>query len=175
MLSDQSQFVDALAQLLQTLCHHESSLANLFAVRRLDGQIETVAVDCEQVGPASAGADISTLVFGTMRRCEFDAERATELDETVFTGYVAGLREAGWQGRVEEIRLGFTSAVGLRWTVLAGILQGLVEGAPQVQRPSQGWQVAPEAVVRQYVRLSGYLLDRADEAHSLLADMPSSH
>jgi len=175
LLSDQSQFVDALAQLPQTLCHHESSLANLFAVRRLDGQLETVAVDWEQVGPASAGADISTLVFGTMRRCEFDAERATELDKTVFTGYVAGLREAGWQGRVEEIRLGFTAAVGLRWTVLAGILQGLVEGAPQVQRPSQGWQVAREAVVRQYVRLSGYLLDRADEAHSLLADMPSSH
>ena len=89
-------------------------------------ELETVAVDWEQVGPASAGADISTLVFGTMRRCEFDAERATELDETVFTGYVAGLREAGWQGRVEEIRLGFTAAVGLRWTVLAGILQGLL-------------------------------------------------
>ena len=65
--------------------------------------------------------------------------------------------------------------MGLRWTVLAGILQGLVEGAPQVQRPSQGWHMAPEAVVRQYVRLSGYLLDRADEAHSLLADMRSSH
>jgi len=106
----------------------QSSLANLFAVRRLDGQLETVAVDWEQVGPASAGADISTLVFGTMRRCEFDAERATELDKTVFTGYVAGLREAGWQGRVEEIRLGFTAAVGLRWTVLAGILQGLSRG-----------------------------------------------
>jgi hypothetical protein len=109
-------------------------------------------VDWEQVGPASIGADISTLVFGTMRRCEFDAERATELDEAVFTGYVAGLREAGWQGRAAEVRLGFTGAVGLRWGVLASLLRGLVEGAVSV-RTSQGSQVSPEAVERQWVHL----------------------
>lgn len=114
LLRDQARFVDALSQLPQTLCHHESSLANLFAVRRLDGELETVAVDWEQVGPASIGADISTLVFGTMRRCEFDAARAMELDQAVFTNYVTGLHQAGWQGRVEEVRLGFTAAVGLR-------------------------------------------------------------
>jgi len=72
LLEDQARFVYALSHLPQTLCHHESSLANLFAVRRSDGQLETVAVDWEQVGPASIGADISTLVFGTMRRCEFE-------------------------------------------------------------------------------------------------------
>lgn len=175
LLQDQPRFVDALSQLPQTLCHHESSLANLFAVRRLDGQLETVAVDWEQVGPASIGADISTLVFGTMRRCEFDAERATELDEAVFASYVTGLREAGWQGRADDVRLGFTAAVGLRWGALASLLRGLVESALQVQRPSQGWQVSPEAVVAQWVRLCAFLLDRADEARHLIADMPSAH
>jgi hypothetical protein len=171
LLHNQARFVDALAQLPQTLCHHESSLANLFAVRRLDGQLETVAVDWEQVGPASIGADISTLVFGTMRRCEFDAARATELDQAVFTGYVAGLREAGWQGRVEQVRLGFTAAVAIRWSFLASAFRELVEGAPQVQRPSQGWHVSPEAAVAQWVRLCAFLLDRADEAHRLVAGL----
>jgi hypothetical protein len=170
LLRDQAQFVHALSQLPQTLCHHESSLANLFAVRRVDGQLETVAVDWEQVGPASIGADISTLVFGTMRRCEFDAERATELDEAVFTGYVAGLREAGWQGRAAEVRLGFTGAVGLRWAVLASLLRGLVEGPVSV-RTSQGWQVSAEVVERQWVLLGMFLLDRADEARRLVADI----
>jgi hypothetical protein len=174
LLHDQAQFVDALSRLPQTLCHNESSLANLFAVRRADGQLETVAVDWEQVGPGSIGADISTLVFGTMRRCEFDVERASELDEAVFSGYVAGLREAGWQGRVDEVRLGFTGAVGLRWGVLASLLRGLVEGAVSV-RSSQGWQVSPEAVERQWIRLCGFLLDRADEARRLVADLPSVH
>lgn len=175
LLHDQARFVDALSRLPQTLCHHESSLANLFAVRRVDGPLETVAVDWEQVGPASIGADISTLVFGTMRRCEFDAERATELDEAVFTRYGTGLREAGWHGRADDVRLGFTAAVGLRWGALASLLRGLVERPLQVQRPSQGWHVSPEAVVAQWVRLSTYLLDRADEARRLIADMPSAH
>ena len=175
LLHDQARFVDVLAQLPQTLCHHESSLANLFAVRRLDGQFETVAVDWEQVGPAAIGADIATLVFGTVRRCEFAAERATELDEAVFTSYVTGLREAGWHGRADDVRLGFTAAVGLRWGALASLLRGLVEPALHVQRPSQGWPVSPEAVVAQWVRLSAYVLDRADEARRLVAERPSAH
>jgi hypothetical protein len=175
LVQDQAQFVDALSQLPQTLCHHESSLANLFAVRRSDGQIETVAVDWEQVGPASTGADISTLVFGTMRRCEFDADRATELDEAVFSGYVAGLRAAGWDGDVQQVRLGYTAAIALRWSFLASALGELLEGAPQVQHPSQGWRVTPDAAVRQWVRLIGFTLDRADEARRLVGDMPSVH
>jgi len=172
LLQDQARFVNALSQLPQTLCHHESSLANLFAVRRLDGQLETVAVDWEQVGPASIGADISTLVFGTMRRCEFDAARATELDQAVFTSYVAGLREAGWQGRVEEARLGFTAAVGLRWSFLRSALRELLEGTLQLQTPSQGWQVSRDTMVAQWVHLCAFLLDRADEARQLVADLP---
>jgi hypothetical protein len=172
LLQDQARFVDALSQLPQTLCHHESSLANLFAVRRLDGQLETVAVDWEQVGPASIGADISTLVFGTMRRCEFDAEQAIELDRVVFAAYVAGLRDAGWDGDVQQTRLGYTAAIALRWSFLASALGELVEGAPQVQHPSQGWRVTPDAAVRQWVRLIEFTLDRADEARRLVADMP---
>ena len=138
LLKDQPQFVDALSHLPLTLCHHESSLANLFAVRRSDGQLETVAVDWEQVGPAAIGTDISTLVFGTMRRCEFDAARAVELDRVVFAGYVTGLRDAGWDGDVRRVRLGYAAAVALRWHFLASVLGELVEGAPQVQHPSQG-------------------------------------
>jgi hypothetical protein len=175
LLDDQARFVHVLSELPQTLCHHESSLANLFAVRRLNGQLETVAVDWEQVGPASIGADISTLVFGTMRRCEYDAARATELDEAVFTSYLTGLRDAGWNGRADDVRLGFTAAIGLRWSFLASALAELVEGAPQLQRPSQGWHVSAEALVAQWVRLCAFLLDRADEARRLVGDMPSAH
>jgi len=166
LVRDQAHFVGMLAKLPQTLCHHESSLANLFAARRLDGQVETVAVDWEKIGPGPIGADIATLVFGTLRRCEFDGERATQLDEAVFSGYIAGLREADWKGDIEHVRLGYTTAVALRWTVLASILRGLVEGAVPVQT-SQGWRVSPDRVVSQWVGLSGFLLDRADEARRL--------
>ena len=163
---DQAHFVGALERLPQTLCHHESSLANLFAVDRGDGLVETVAVDWEQIGPGPIGAEIATLVFGTLRRCEFDAEQALELDQVVFAGYVDGLREAGWTGPEEHVRLGFTGAVALRWSVLVSTLRLLVEGAQPV-RTSQGARVSPEANLSQLVRTCQYLLDRADEARRL--------
>jgi len=103
-----------------------------------------------------------------------NAERATELEEAVFAGYVAGLREAGWPGPVEDVRLGFTAAVGLRWGVLASLLRGIVKGAAPV-RTSQGSEMSPDAVVSQRVRLSTFLLDRADEARRMVADKLSAH
>ena len=166
LLHEQAQFVHILSLLPQTLCHHDAALANLFAQGRADGDLETVAVDWEKIGSGTLGAEIATLVFGTLRRCEFDAERASELDEVVFEGYVAGLREAGWRGAPELARLGYVSAVALRWTVLVGTLRSLLEGAEPV-RTSHGLLVPSEQVVEQRVRLSQFLLDRADEAYQL--------
>jgi hypothetical protein len=167
VLRDQARFVRLLTELPQTLCHHESSLANLFAVRGPDGQLETVAVDWEQVGPGPIGADIATLVFGTLRRCEFDAARAAELDRVVFDGYIGGLRDAGWAGPIDHARLGFAAAVALRWGFLASALRELLAGAPHVQHPSHGGSVSTAAAVRQWVRLIEFVLDRAQEARRL--------
>lgn len=170
LLDDQSRFVQWLSQLPETLCHHDAALANLFAVRRPNGVLETVAVDWEKIGPGPIGAEIATLTFGTLRRCEFDATRADELDSAVFDGYVAGLREAGWRGAVELVRLGYTAAIALRWTVLARILHMLVHGTEPV-RTSQQVLVPAEAVLSQRVRLAEFLLDRADEARRLAASL----
>jgi hypothetical protein len=133
--------------------------------------LETVAVDWENIGPGPLGAEIATLTFGTLRRCEFDAARADELDQAVFDGYVEGLRDAGWQGPRELVRLGYTAAIALRWLVLAGIVRLLVDGAEPV-RTSQGTIVSAEAVLEQRVRLVGFLLRRADEARRWLSLLP---
>ena len=166
-LRDQAGFVRRLTALPQTLCHHESSQANLFAVRGPDGELETVAVDWEQVGSGPIGADIATLVFGTLRRCEFDAAQAAQLDRVVFDGYLDGLRDAGWTGPIDHARLGFAAAVALRWGFLAGALRELLAGAPDVQHPSHGEPISTEAAVRQWVRLIEFLLERAQEARRL--------
>ena len=166
LLDDQPMFKRWLSRLPETLCHHDAALANLFAVRGRDGMLETVAVDWEKIGPGPIGAEIATLAFGTLRRCEFEGARAAELDAAVFEGYVSGLRDAGWQGPVEQVRLGYTAAIALRWTVQAGILNMLAHGAEAV-RTSQNVIVPPEAVLDQHVHLARFLLDRADEARRL--------
>ena len=170
LIDDQAALVAGLARLPATLCHHESSLANLFAVHGPAGQLVTVAVDWEQVGYGCLGADISTLVFGSMRRCEIDARRAVELERAVFDGYVDGLRLAGWQGPLAAVRFGYCAALALRWGVLRQTLRMLVEGARPL-RTSQGWLVPGEQVVQQWVRLGAFTLERADEARRLMADV----
>jgi hypothetical protein len=173
VLDDQSRFMHWLSRLPETLCHHDAALANLFAVRGPQGLLETVAVDWEKIGPGPIGAEIATLTFGTLRRCEFDATRAEELDAAVFDGYVNGLGEAGWHGGIDLVRLGYTAAIALRWTVLAGTLRMLVHGAEPV-RTSQNVLVPAEDVLRQRVRLAEFLLDRADEARRLAASWSAS-
>jgi hypothetical protein len=91
-----------------------------------------------------------------------------ELERVVFDAYVDGLRNAGWRGPVETVRLGYTAALALRSSVLISTLRLLVEGAPSV-RTSPGWDVSPEANLRQLVLACQYMQDRADEARSLSA------
>jgi hypothetical protein len=91
------------------------------------------------------------------------------LERVVFDGYVDGLRLAGWQGRVAQVRFGYCAALALRWGVQRQTLRMLVEGTRPL-RTSQGRQVPAEQVVQQWVRLGAFTLERADEARRLLAD-----
>jgi hypothetical protein len=110
----QSALRRALTALPQTICHHDAAQANLFLVGR-----DVVAIDWEGVGWGSVGADLATLVVGTMRRGDFPATGAAELDTVAFAGYARGLAEAGWRGNPAVARLGYSAAVGLRWPILA--------------------------------------------------------
>lgn len=165
LLRDEPAFIEILARLPRTLCHHDASQANLLARRRADGTVETVAIDWESVGHGTAGAEIATLVFGTMRRGDFSAERAAELDRDVFAGYLAGLRDAGWRGEPDLVRLGYCAAVALRWFLLRGTLRALTEDAALAIR---GRAVeSRERAIEQFILLTLFLLERADEARTL--------
>ncbi len=166
LVRDAPTFIALLDRLPQTLCHHDASQANLFARRRDDATIETVAIDWESIGHGAAGADIATLVFGTMRRGTVPAEWATDLDREVFAGYLAGLRDAGWQGKPIVVRLGYTAAVALRWSLLAWTLRALTDDAALV-RVARVVQEPAERAVRRSVLMSLYLLGCADEARTL--------
>jgi Ser/Thr protein kinase RdoA (MazF antagonist) len=166
LLRDVPTFVGILARLPQTLCHHDAARANLFARQCADGTIETVAIDWEAIGPGTVGAEIATLVFGTMRRGDFSAEHATDLDRDVFAGYLAGLRDAEGQGDPDLVRLGYTAAVALRWFLLRGTLRALTGDGPPAMRGRASTESA-ERAVEQFILLSLFLLERADEARRL--------
>jgi hypothetical protein len=175
LLRDQPLFKEALNRLPTLLCHHDASQGNLFARRVVDvpaqtvaaiETVGTVAIDWESIGYGAFGADIATLVFGTIRRGLFPADDVDALDRAVFDGYLAGLRAVGWSGRAESVRLGFAAAIALRWFQLHGVLHMLTNPAI---RPFRGTrQESPEEARRQFILLTKYLLARTEEARRLM-------
>lgn len=163
LLRDQPLLVALLERLPATLCHHDAARANLLA-RRAGRTLETVAIDWESLGAGAIGAEIATLVCGTIRRGDYPAGRVAALDRVVFAGYLRGLRDAGWPGDPALARLGYAAAVALRWFLLPDTLSVLSGRA----RAIRGRAREPEGrAARQLVLLSRFVLERAGEMRGL--------
>ncbi len=164
---DRRAFRAAVAQLPRTLCHNDAHGENLFARRRADGTEKTVAVDWELVGLGPLATDITYLVIATLRRLAVDMADADRLEEAVFEGYVAGLRDAGWRGDEHELRLGYLAAVALRLGLIPQILS-LILDRPQRERAERVWGRPADEIIERWAEVAYFVLDRADEARRLL-------
>ena len=111
--SERDAFLVVLDSLPATLCHYDAFRRNLFA-RRVDQQDQTVLIDWAFLGIGPLGAEIVSIVWVTLVFCDVDAAMAQDLSDIVFSGYVSGLRGAGWRGDERQVRLGYTAAMALR-------------------------------------------------------------
>lgn len=109
---ERERFFDLLERLPRTLCHLDVWPNNLFA--RADGRF--VLVDWAFVGDGALGEDVGNLVPDAVFDLFVPARDLPELDRGVFAGYLAGLREAGWDGDERLVRLGMcASAIKYLW------------------------------------------------------------
>ena len=99
-----------LDELPQTFCHQDAFERNLIP---RSGQI--VAIDWAYAGVAPAGAELTPLIAAAIAMGKFPSRRAKELDKACFSGYIEGLRRAGWHPDWKQVRLGFTLTFGLRY------------------------------------------------------------
>jgi hypothetical protein len=119
-LSDERErHFQALERLPPTFCHHDVFRGNLFARRRPDGTEDTVAIDWAYSGRGAIGEDLSTLLAGSIFMCNAEPDQVQQLDAVIFSGYVAGLREAGWNGDARLPRLGYAASTALHWGLAA--------------------------------------------------------
>jgi hypothetical protein len=152
------------------LCHHEAARANLIARQHADGEDETVAIDWETVGPGALGAEIATLVFGTLRRLEVPVTEADRLEVLVHIGYLRGLEDAGWRGDDNLVLLGYLLAICLRWSFMTGLVNSVVDSSAQARLVAERGQPMDE-LLTQYVPLTTFLLDRCDHANRLIREL----
>jgi hypothetical protein len=159
-------FCAALERLPQTFCHGDAIRRNLFARRGTDGAEETVAIDWEYAGQMAAGEEIGQTV--SVASAFFDVEPADlpALDEALFSGYLAGLHDAGWRGDERQVRFAYAAHAALRNAFNAVGTTVPDEAARMAAKQRHGHTWEELAGARAAVR--PFLLDWAQEARGLM-------
>lgn len=158
-----------LAQLPRVLCHHDSWSRNLFA-RQRNGREETVAVDWATIGPGPIGSDCGMLLATSMFFGDLDPAVGAREERAVFESYLAGLRDAGWQGDARLARFG-SLAVAAYLTGWPAWLP-FVENEQGLAIVEQAWGRPWQDTLQQWARTLYVCLDWRDEAQSLLKTLP---
>ena len=108
--SERHIYLDAMDRLPQTICHFDLFRRNLFTRRSEEGNLQSIAIDWSYVGRGPLGADICPLVLASIAFFDVSLDKAKELEEIVFEGYLQGLRDSGWQGERRQVRLGYLAS-----------------------------------------------------------------
>ena len=154
----------------RTFCHLDAYRPNLFVRQDTQGSDQTVAIDWVFTGIAGVGEEIANLLAASLIWFEYDAVEAKRLDEAIFNGYLNGLRDSGWKGDSQLVRLGYTAACALRWG-LVGLwwLQDLTDPIEQAGL-EEHWNRPLAELVSQWTQTTRYILDLAQEAYELQQD-----
>ncbi len=163
--ADRDDLLSAVEGLPQTLCHCDVWPQNL--VRTAEG---SVLLDWAFVGIGAIGEDAGNLVPDCVWDGFLPTDALTELAGAVWTGYLAGLRVAGWSGDERLARLGFTAGGAVKYAWLAQwSLHRLAAGD---LGSYGGYSSAdPEQLLATYREVFRLLLDWADEAYALRAEL----
>ncbi len=163
---ERERLLAALDQLPQTFCHRDAFQRNLLMRQDETGALQTVALDWGSCGLGMLGEELVPLFAATLRFIVADSDRLAEMDAAIFAGYLAGLRDAGWQGDEALVRFGFTALAALK----AGVASPATK-MPNVARRAAALPpgVEPPKLLNpggytQAAAVGRYLLDLGDEA-----------
>ena len=89
-----------------------------------------------------------------------------ELDEALFAGYLAGLRDAGWRGDPRPVRFAYAAHAALRnaFNAVGTRVPDEARRAAANQTYGHTW----EELAERRAAVRPFLLERADEARGLL-------
>jgi hypothetical protein len=166
--AERETFYHALETLPQVFSHFDSQRRNLFIRRGIDSRDELVLIDWAVCGLGPLGAEMFSLVGMSAALMEWPAENIEELDHATFGSYLQGLKEAGWTGETEAVRLAYTA-----WnTVWFGVVFPNIMTIWCIPDASsyalQQFGYVEEELYQKWLPLILYSLDCADEARSLM-------
>jgi hypothetical protein len=160
--SERDALCDALEELPQTFGHGDAIRRNLLTQRLPNGSNETVAIDWEHAGYYAAGEEVGQTL--SVAAAFFDAAPADlpALDEAIFTSYLAGLTDAGWQGDPRPVRFAYCAHAALRnlFNAVGTTVPDEAGRANAVATYGHTW----EELAERRAEIRPFLLERASEA-----------
>ena len=160
MREAQERLLGLLEAMPLTVAHLDLHPANVF-----DAAGDTAVVDWSFVGIAALGEDAGNLVPDSVFDFHVAPAHLDDLHDTVAAGYHSGLRAAGWDGTLDEVRLAMAAAMVAKYAWIApAILRAAVDGRDHLNR-------RPIAeTLEHWAPTVRFLLARATEAAILAAD-----
>lgn len=110
-----------LERLPHTLCHLDANRRNLIRRQGQAGAAATTLIDWAGCGIAAIGEELAWLVWASYFMFEVDPTEIDQLEAATFEQYVAGLRDAGWQGDEREVRIGYALGSAFRNATALGL------------------------------------------------------
>lgn len=170
---ERGRLLAGVEQLPQTFCHGDAFRRNLMVRHSANGRPQTVIMDWEAAGLQFLGGELVSLFAATLAFVAIDIDRIAELDGLIFSGYVAGLRDAGWEGDERMVRFGFTALSALQVgiaepaTKMPNIARRIAALPPGVEPP----QLLNPGGPKQAVAVGNHILNMGEEALGLLRDV----
>lgn len=158
--AERDLFCDALERLPQTFGHGDAIRRNLFVRGG-----ELVAIDWEHAGRYAPGEDVGQALSVGPAFFWIEPAQLPQLDDALFGGYLAGLKEAGWHGDERLVRFAFCAHAALRNGFNAvGSTMPDDEGKARALRT---WGHTFEELAERRAATRPYLLKLAEEARTL--------
>lgn len=163
---ERDPFCDALERLPQTFGHGDAIRRNLIARRAADGSEETIAIDWEHAGLYAVGEEVGQTLSVAAAFFDVEPTDLPALDEALFEGYLAGLRDLGWQGDPRSVRFAYAAHAALR-----NLFNAVGTSVPDESRQAAAFQTYGhtfDELAERRAAIRPFLLARADEARGLL-------
>ena len=172
LLEEKENFLDGNYRLPQVLCHNDASRRNfMWSHSAQTGDEELIGIDWAFSGIGALGNDLGELVGTSLFFFEYSPTDAETLEAAQLEGYLAGLADNGVHIDSRLVRLGYLIALSL-W--MGAMLPGW---AAVMLAPNSEFNVQAmygrdaEEVLKGWVQLDEFCLERADEARSLIQQL----
>ncbi|TAK22703.1 MAG: hypothetical protein EPO26_10595 [Chloroflexota bacterium] len=176
---ERDAFCEVLERLPQAFGHGDAIRRNLFFRNSASGAEELVAIDWEFAGYYALGEEVGQTLSVASAFYDIEPAELPALDETLFDGYLAGLRDVGWRGDERSVRFAYAAHAALR-----NLFNAVGTMAPDEARRNTGpgrpveamWNAMAlqkfghswEKLAERRAEIRPFLLDRADEARRLM-------